>query len=265
MPNDLSQDGIGNIGLQNISNSNVDITQILGKSFEYQNLCEQLETHEKLFALIPEDDLGERLKVSKKVNQFKDLIRQFKEDVLRLAEQFEKIEINSERIKQAKEFFDKGEIGEARAILEADIEQMNDDHLYLIYRREKFENEILPQLKNNSDEFYILALSKQTDYADADWFANTCTYFEKSIAAFPVKKNVFQYALFLQNHNQFSKAESYYQKYLTDFSDSIDLSDRAMTLNNLGNLHKNKMVTAVGQIVGTLQSRGRKELDWLDG
>ena len=257
MPNDLTQDGIGNIGLQGISGPTVNITQILGKSIQYQDLREQLDTNEKLLALIPEDDLGERLKVGKKVNQFKEQIRQFREDVLRLAEQFEKIEINSERIKQAKVFFDKGEIGEARAILEADIEQIQDEHLHLIRQREKFDNEILPQLKNNSDEFYILALSKQTDYPDQDWFENTCTYFEKSIAAFPTKFNVFQYALFLQKHNYFLKAVNYYQKFLTDFSASIELRERAMTLNNLGVLHtdKNEYEDALGEYEEALEIR----------
>ena len=110
-----------------------------------------------------EEETEERLAISKKINGLKDQIKQFKQDVLRFAEQFNQIEINTERLKQAKEFFDKGEIGEARAILEDDLEQMQDEHNRLLQEREKFEKGILPKLKNNSNEFFILALSKQTD------------------------------------------------------------------------------------------------------
>jgi TolA-binding protein len=187
-----------------------------------------------------EEETEERLAISKKINGLKDQIKQFKQDVLRFAEQFNQIEINTERLKQAKEFFDKGEIGEARAILEDDLEQMQDEHNRLLQEREKFEKGILPKLKNNSNEFFILALSKQTDYRDSNWFESTCTYFEKSIEAFPTEINVFEFAVFLQNHNQFLKAENYYQKFLTEFPATINLLNKAGALNNLAVLHRAK-------------------------
>ncbi len=229
-----------NINVQGNEDTSVDVNLILGKSIQYQDLLDQLETNEKLLSLTPEEKTEERLKISNKINGFKDQIKQFKQDVIQLAEQFQNIEINTERLKQAKEFFDKGEIGEARAILESDLEQMNDEYSHLMQQKEKFENEILPNLKKCSDEFFILAISKQTDYSDSNWLQNTCSYFEKSIEAYSTKENVFQYALFLQQHNQFAKAENYYQRYLDDFSANNSLSDVATTLNNLANLHQAK-------------------------
>ncbi|CAN5853406.1 hypothetical protein BH24ACI1_BH24ACI1_13670 [soil metagenome] len=202
-----------------------------------------------------EEETEERLAISKKINGLKDQIKQFKQDVLRFAEQFNQIEINTERLKQAKEFFDKGEIGEARAILEDDLEQMQDEHNRLLQEREKFEKGILPKLKNNSNEFFILALSKQTDYRDSNWFESTCTYFEKSIEAFPTEINVFEFAVFLQNHNQFLKAENYYQKFLTEFPATINLLNKAGALNNLAVLHraKNELESALQECEEALE------------
>jgi tetratricopeptide (TPR) repeat protein len=204
-----------------------------------------------------EEETEERLAISKKINGLKDQIKQFKQDVLRFAEQFNQIEINTERLKQAKEFFDKGEIGEARAILEDDLEQMQDEHNRLLQEREKFEKGILPKLKNNSNEFFILALSKQTDYRDSNWFESTCTYFEKSIEAFPTEINVFEFAVFLQNHNQFLKAENYYQKFLTEFPATINLLNKAGALNNLAVLHraKNELESALQEYEEALEIR----------
>lgn len=170
MPDELKQDGIGNIALQDISHSTVNITQILGKSVQYQELCEQLETQEKYFTLIPKKNRDERRAVGKKIDQLKEEIKQFKQDVLQLAEQFEKIEINSERLKEAREFFENSRISKAKKILENDLEQMKTEHDYLIKARRKFEKDILPKLRNNSDEFLILALTKQTHNQEADWF-----------------------------------------------------------------------------------------------
>ncbi|HSK70484.1 MAG TPA: tetratricopeptide repeat protein, partial [Pyrinomonadaceae bacterium] len=237
MSNDLTQEGIGNIGLQGISNSSINITQILGKSVEYKDLHDQLKTNEELLALIPEENLDKRIALSEKINQLKDEIKQFIKEVLHLAEEFDQIEIKTQRLEEAKEFYNKGEIDKATAIIESDIEQIHNEHQRLIRQRERFENNILPQLKEKSDEFFILAMSKQTDYADYNWFENGCLYFEKSIEAFPTKFNIFQYAFFLQRNNELIEAESYYQEFLTKFSNFIDLSDKAMVFNNLGDIH----------------------------
>lgn len=118
MNNELSQHGFGLIGLQNIKDSKINITQILGKSYQYKDLLERLNEQQEIFDLIPENNTEKRLKISGKINELKSLIEQFKQDVLSLAATFEKIEINTERLKRAKEFFDRGELSEARSVLE---------------------------------------------------------------------------------------------------------------------------------------------------
>ena len=207
MSNEINQPGSFNIALQDIKDSTVQITQLLGRSTQYQDMLDQLEILEKLFARTPETEADERLELSQRINEQKQFIDQFKRDVLQLAEQFNRIEIDTDRLRRAKEFFDKGEFGEARAVLETELEQLQDEQTRLLVKREEYEIETLPKLKTNSDEFLILALSTPSHYANPNWFAATCEYFERSIKSYGNEENVFQYALFLQQHNKFNEAE----------------------------------------------------------
>lgn len=230
------------VTIGNVENSeiNVKVTQILSKSLEYNELLDQLKTQQKLFARTPENEQQERLEISAKINELTNRIESFKEDVLRLAEQFQRIEINTDRLKRAKEFFDKGEFGEARAVLECELEQMQDEQRALLIKREEYEQNTLPKLQANAEEFLILALSTQTHYDNPNWLADTCYYYESSIKSYSNKDNVISYAYFLWKHNKLNEAETYYQKYLKDFALDIQIGVRAGVLNNLAVLHWNQ-------------------------
>lgn len=247
------------VKIGNVENSeiNVKVTQILSKSLEYNELLDQLKTQQKLFDRTPEDEQQERLEISAKINELTNRIEQFKEDVLRLAEQFQRIEINTDRLKRAKEFFDKGEFGEARAVLECELEQMQDENKRMIQSREHFEQDILPKLINNSNEFFILALSSQINYDNPNWFVDTCNYFEYSINVFATKDNVFKYAGFLKEHNEFDKAESFYKKCLVDFADELSMINLAILLNSLAILYhkQNKYLEALDNYEKSLNIR----------
>jgi tetratricopeptide (TPR) repeat protein len=227
------------IDVHGITDSSVEIkvTQILGKSYDYNELLDQLKTQQKLFVRTPEDEQPERLEISAKINDLENRIKQFKEDVLRLAEQFNRIEINTDRLKRAKEHFDKGEIGESRAVLLCDLEPMTDENDYLIKQRDNFEQDVLPKLKANSEEFLILALSTQSNYDNPNWFEDTCSYFERSINAFAIKSNVFSYAEFFADNLKFNEAKFYYEKYLHDFAGDIMIGEDALILHNLAGIH----------------------------
>ncbi|HEX8197002.1 MAG TPA: tetratricopeptide repeat protein [Pyrinomonadaceae bacterium] len=239
MNNELSQQGLGLIGLQNIKGPEINITQILGKSYQYQDLLDQLNTQQELFDLTPEANTEKRLKVSGKINELNSLIEQFKQDVLSLAATFEKIEINTERLKRAKEFFDKGELGEARAVLEIELEQMRDEQKHLLAKRDEFEAEILPKLLNNSEEFYVLAMATQVNFDNPNRFSEVCDYFERSIQSYSTQNNLYRYAYFLQEHNQFLKAEQYYERHLEQFAKVLSKENAAIILNNLAVVHIN--------------------------
>jgi tetratricopeptide (TPR) repeat protein len=254
MTNDLTQHGTGNIGVQSVTNSNVNITQILANSYDYKNLTNQLETHQKLFARTPEDETQERLKISQNIAQLEAQITQFKQDVLRLAEEFNRIEINTDRLRRAKEHFEKGEIAAARAVFDSEREQMADENDRLVKEKERYEKDVQPKLQHSSDEYYLWAFLERTAYDNPNWLNDTCGYFECSINALATEDNVFEYALFLQNHNRFDQAELWYKKYLTDFAQA-DESKRATTLNNLAALHqaKNEFAQAEAEYLEALE------------
>ena len=111
----INQTGSGNLAFADIHDSEFNI--FIGKNYQYNELLDQLRTQEKLLTLTPETEEAERLGISRKIVQLKSFIDQFKRDVLGLAEQFNRIPINTERLQRAKEFFDKGDFAEARAVL----------------------------------------------------------------------------------------------------------------------------------------------------
>ncbi len=240
MADKIKINGDDNIIIQGVDNSTVNVTKILAKSYEYNDLLDRLKEKQEFFDLIPEKNTERRIKLSAEINQLTDIIKQFKRDVLALAETFDKIEINTDRLRRAKEFFDKGDIGEARAVLETELEQMQDEQARLLKKDEEYKTDTLPKLINNSEEFYLLAMATQADYANPNRFEDTCKYFETSIKSYAGKDNVFEYAYFLYAHNQLGKAEEFYQKYLNDFASDISTAERATTLNNLAILHRNQ-------------------------
>ena len=238
MTNELNQSGSFNNAFQGVDNSPINITQILGKSLEYKDLMNQLQTQQRLFARTPEDETQERLEISQEIARLTAQIEQFKADVTRLAAEFNRIEINTDRLRRAKAHFEQGEIAAARAVFDSEREQMQDENDRLVAEKERYEQDLLPKLKHSSDEFYLRALLERTAYDNPNWLADTCEYFERSINAQETSQNVFQYALFLQDHHQFAQAEMYYRKYLDNFA--FDSPNRALALNNLGNLHREK-------------------------
>jgi tetratricopeptide (TPR) repeat protein len=231
----IDQTGSGNLAFADIHDSEFNI--FIGKNYQYNELLDQLRTQEKLLSLTPETEEEERLAISRKIVQLKSLIDQFKRDVLGLAEQFNRIPINTERLQRAKEFFDKGDFAEARTVLEIELEQMQDEQTRLLIKREEYEADTLPKLKTNGEQFFVLGLLTQLDYSNPNWFSDSCQYFEQSIKSYATKDNVFHYAVFLWKHNRVNEAEKYYLKYLTDFKLELSSEEKAGALNNLGLLH----------------------------
>jgi tetratricopeptide (TPR) repeat protein len=217
--------------------SSPQVDSILDKSSSFQELVDELAKKEKELAHIPENETEKRLSLGNRINELKTLIEQFKKDVVQLAEAFLNIEVNTSRLKQAREFFDLGNFDEAKKLLEADLNEMLEEHQQLLKERTDYENRILPLLKNNSEEFYILALSTQSDYTNPNRFRDTCRYFELSIESFETKDNLFNYAYFLDINNQFIKARKYYELQQEKFGKELSLIDSASTLNNLAGLH----------------------------
>ncbi|HXQ37361.1 MAG TPA: hypothetical protein VN843_25350, partial [Anaerolineales bacterium] len=186
--NKINQTGSGNVAISDVHDSEISI--VIGKSPQYNELIDHLRTQEKLFARTPEAETQEHLEISRKIDELKQSIKQFKHDVLQLVEQFNQVEINTERLRRAKEFFDEGQFSEARAVLEDEIEQLQDEQARLLVKRDAYETDTLPKLRSNAEQFFILGLLTQLDYANPNWFAEAYDYFESSIRSYPTKASV---------------------------------------------------------------------------
>src|ERR1044072_9651782 len=92
----IDMSGTGNFVASEVSNSTINASIVIGKSGEYRELKDHLDTLQKLFDKTPENETQERLELSEKINKQKAFLESFKQDVLRLAETFDKIELNTE-------------------------------------------------------------------------------------------------------------------------------------------------------------------------
>lgn len=237
MSNEISQGGVGNYAFQDIKDSTI---IILGKSAEYQDLVERLSDKKRLLSYIPENEIQGRISISKEINNLESLINHTRQEVIRLADTFNKIEINTDRLIKAKEFFDKGEFASSRFVLESDVNQMIDEQNNLLEKRDYYEQEILPKLRHSSEEFLVLAISMMFDYDNPNQFENASDYFERSLKSFQTKENTFIYAKFLQDYSQFPKSEKYYIQYLEKFDNELTSGEKSSGLNNLAILYDYK-------------------------
>jgi tetratricopeptide (TPR) repeat protein len=237
MTDNISQTGSGNIGISNVKDS--EITILIGKSLEYHEMLARLKELEENLADIAPDRVERLNELNEKIDKQKRQIEQFKQGVTQLAETFSRIDVDTtDRLKRAREFFEKGDFGEARAVLETELEQMNDEHTRLLAQKEKYETDTLPKLKHNAEEFLVLAQATTVDFNNPHRFEDTCRYYEQSIAANAFSDNLFNYAKLLQEYNQFHLAEPYYQRVLREFRNELSAEYYAVTLNNLAVLHR---------------------------
>ena len=117
-------------------------------SAQYQDLKTQddeLQEHvEKTLAKIAkypddEDFKADLLKLSGTRNEIRKKLEELKQEVIRLAETFTKIPINSDRLKLARQHFEAGNFSAARAILDA--EQMGIELDDLLQREEHLQQQ----------------------------------------------------------------------------------------------------------------------------
>lgn len=238
MQNEQNISGSQNIAVQNVlSGASVNITQILNNSFQYNDLLDKIKDKQELYDLLPENNLKRRLTVSAELKQLQETLEQFKKDVSSLAESFNKIEINTDRLRRAKEYFDKGDIGESRAVLETELEKMQDEQSLLLEKKEHYEKNILPHLINNSEEFLLLALATQTDFDNPGHFNDACMYFENSIKSYASINNQLKYAEYLFHRNAREKVEEIYLNLFDNFYTQATLKEKADILDGLAIIH----------------------------
>ena len=225
----------------------------LKEAAQYKALESQLKKLDGRFEKVQEnivkypDDQNfktELLQISTEQDEIQKQIEDLKYEVLKLADDFSGIPINTERLRLAKQFFETGEFDKARTILDA--ESMTTELDALLTEKEKLKLKTIENehhLINNANEFLILSRLTSLDYRLPDRFEKTKTYFEQSLSAIRGSENLFGYASFLQKQNQFKESLPYYEEALLiyrnlAFSDPQTYQPKlASALNNLGVLN----------------------------
>lgn len=161
-------------------------------------------------------------------------IKAFERDVLQLAATINSIPRDSERLRKATEYFEAGEFDKARVVL--DIGEITQDQETLLKQKDAVQT----QLAANANELILLAQATAVDYKlGEERIAKTRGYFEQALKSDRSAKNVFSYAYFLDENNQFKLANDYYVEALTlrrqlaKVNPDIYLPNVANTLNNL--------------------------------
>lgn len=243
-----------NIGSHNRAGRDQFITVYINAP-DYQKLektlTEQQSEQERLVQRISKYPDDEEFKLelracNAKIADTRKEIEDFKENVFRLYEQFNRIPINTERLRQAKAHFDKGEFREADAVLKA--EEINAEVAQLKAEKTAVKDRLAAidqGLADKANEFLLKAqLSLINPAAEGEsMFERTEQYFEQALAAARTAEALHDYALFLDKHNAFRKAEPLYQetlqlcRILAAANPEAFLPYVAVTLNNLAILH----------------------------
>lgn len=222
-----------------------ELTEVLTKlNYNIQRVKETIEKYPNDIAF--KDELTA---IEKERDEHEKKIEAFKREVLKLAEEFLRIPINTDRLTKAKEFFEAGEFTKARTVLETEKELMRKELDDLLNNKEELvkrlsENENL--LKDKANEFLILAHLTAINFELPHRFEEARNNFEDSLRAHRSFDNIFAFALFLQEHHQNNEA-------LPKYKDALEISrelaaehpekylpDVAKTLNNLAALLKDR-------------------------
>lgn len=239
-------DNKGNLEVNDIKDSTIGIATGNGASVnfyhsaDYKALQKQHEQAQQRVKDYPDDG-----NFRKELQVVQQQIEDFKRDVIKLAEDFTKIPINTERLRLAKQHFDAGEYQAAWAILDA--ESMGRDQEALLSKQQHLQaeqKEITDQLKNNANEYLLKAKLTAIDYSLADRIVQTSKFFDLALKSARTPENLFEYANFLGENNQYSASERLYTETLTDVRQLVNVNPAylpflATTLNNLGLLVSN--------------------------
>ena len=250
-PTPLNIGGDAKVGFINTGSGNdIKITQIFGKSPEYAELKKSLETLEtdiqKKAAVcekMAKDNLpaeyrdgcrNELIALNARRDSVQKIETRFREDVLRLAESFSKIELNSERLRLAKQFFDEGKIREADHILNA--REMKQEGDALLAQKEHARQTLQTTdslLFIKADEFALKARLKATDYTDSLRYDSAQIYFEQSRKYAEKVDNLWEFSTLLYYQNQSHRAIGYLEKALQLARSEIEKASIAISLGVL--------------------------------
>lgn len=205
----------------------INTTQIFGKSPEYAELKKRLDGLQAAITrkadkcdkytdpAAKEDCRTDLIALNAERDSVQKIEARFREDVLRLAETFASIPLNSKRLRLARQLFDEGKIREADNVLNA--KEMQQEGEALLAKKERAQQTL--QLTDSlllikADEFALKARLKATDYADSLRYDSAQMYFEQSRRYAETVENLWAFAHLLDKDNQPLRAISYYERAL---------------------------------------------------
>ena len=205
----------------------INTTQIFGKSPEYAELKKRLDGLAAAIAkkanrcgqytdpVAKDDCRTELIALNAERDSVQKIETRFREDVIRLAESFSKMELNSERLRLAKALFDEGKIREADHVLNArEMKQEGDALLAKKEREQKALHETDSLLRVKADEFALKAMLKATDYRDSLRYDSAEMHFGESLRYCESMENLWSFALLLNRDNRSDLAIPYYERAL---------------------------------------------------
>jgi tetratricopeptide (TPR) repeat protein len=200
------------------------------KSADWLALCGQRDKLQKRVHQYPSDTEFQQ-ELAEVLQQMED----FKRDVRKLAEEINKLNINTERGRSAKAKFEAGDYQAARQIL--NTEEMAQEQTSLLERQQQIQTqqtEIAEQLASNATEFVLKAQLTAIDYSLPDRIEQTIALFETALKSARNPDHLLRYANFLQDHSQFAASQPLCLELLAGFREIGDKAGEGATLNNLG-------------------------------
>ncbi len=216
---------------------------------EWHTLCNQINDKEELLQF--KEDSAERLRLSTELNELTKKKEQLEKDICRIAETINSVDIDTERFRKAKAFFNEGKLREADEILNAESLEHDLSRLEEEERRgEQVAENARKKKEQLANEYRIKAQLRIISYDRPNRIEEACGFFEKALRASKAPEILFVYALFLVEHNHhLKKAVSLYEetlgycRELASENPEKFLPDVAGTLNNLANLQSDLQET----------------------
>lgn len=197
----------------------INTTQIFGKSPEYAELKKRIDNLQAAITkkadkcgkytdpVAQEDCRTELIALNAERDSVQKIETRFREDVIRLAETFANIPLNSERLRLAKQLFDEGKIREANNVLNAKKMQQEGDALLAKKEHAQQTLQLTDSLLHiKADEFALKARLKATDYGDSLRYDSAQIYFEQSRQYAETVENLWEFANALGKDNQAPRA-----------------------------------------------------------
>jgi len=190
------------------------------------------------------DNQEEFLEIEAERKEKQGNLETLKNEVVKLAEDFQRIPLDTERLRLAKQHFDKGEFKESRAVFDAETMSKELDALLLEKDRlSKKTTENQQNLNDKANEYLILARLTATDFDLPDRFEKTIAYFEQSLKAQRYNENLLAFSDFLAINNQYKRAGLLREevlcnyKKLSDSNPKIFLPKTAVLLHEMATFH----------------------------